>query len=314
LLTARTIKGAVSGLHDPTTPEEEVAGVDLQIILKTTLLPESGTSAAAARIHLVAYAASTTEARWTDIMSSFQKTTAQLKGARLLRMLSRGNVFPSIRVAYQGILWSDLSIDLVAAALRQREFLSKITSADCAGIDTPAALFKAATRYHKFLLLMRRKTQGKSAQKKTSLVPTLDIDLLWHTHQLNAVSYRQWCIQHLGIAVNHDDSVGKEVLDDGLKDTTKAWYEAYREQYAVNEVGGAEKVGKISKIFSRKKSVETSTIFISFWGLMCGFFACFEWDAGIYVDVCVLVELSTGLAVPSFLHKLKGCGWVGCKC
>ena len=207
--------------------------------------------------HLATYATSASEARWSDILSSFEKTTAQLKGARLLRMVSRGNVFPAIRIAYQGILWPDVPIDLVAATLRQREFLSKITSKDYVGIDEPVALLKATTRYHKFLLLMRRKEQSRV--KKPSLVPTLDIDLLPHTHQLNSTSYRQWCIKHLGIAVNHDDSVGRDSLDDGLKATTKAWYDAYREPYAPSEAAESGKGGKLSHLFSRKKSIQMST-------------------------------------------------------
>ena len=261
-LIFRIVKGAVSGVHNATTPEEEVARVDLQIILQTNLIPDDtrslvGSNTPGVKPHLAMYAASASEARWSDIMSSFEKTTAQLKGARLLRMLSRGNVFPAIRIAYQGILWPDVSIDLVAATLRQREFLSKITSEDCAGIDAPVALLNATTRYHKFLLLMRRK--GQTKVKKPSLVPTLDIDLLWHTHQLNSASYRRWCIEQLGIAVNHDDNVGKEILDGGLKATTKAWYDAYREPYAPNESNESAKGSKISQLFSRKKSIQTGT-------------------------------------------------------
>ena len=85
---------------------------------------------------------------------------------------------------------------------------------------------------------MNRKTSGKH-KKSIGLVPTFDIDLCWHTHQLHSVSYRQWCIEHLGVAVNHDDTVGQESLDNGLRETTSAWYDAYRESYVPNEPGDA---------------------------------------------------------------------------
>jgi len=191
---------------------------------------------------------------WKDVDYSFDQTMAQLKGARLLRMLSRGNLFISMRIAYQGILYKDFSIDLVAAALRQREFAKKITAPELESFDSPNALDIATTRYHKFLLLMNRKSGGNSAKnKKFSLVPTLDIDLCWHTHQLFSVEYRDWCISHLGTAVNHDDTVAKENLDAGLKETTNAWTNAYRESYNGN--GNPSKPKKFG-LFSRRKEVE----------------------------------------------------------
>ena len=189
--------------------------------------------------------------------------------ARLLRMLSRGNLFLSIRTAYMGILWRDLSIDLVAASLRQREFATKITSDACMGIDTPQALQRSTTRYHKFLLLMNRKSNSKN--KKVALVPTLDIDLSWHTHQLEAVSYRKWCIEHLGVAVNHDDTVAKESLDQGLRETTQAWYNAYREPYAPNEVREHSKGRAIAgSLFSfMRKKEESGNGKNGIWTIFC---------------------------------------------
>lgn len=230
------MKGAISGVHDPIL--EETARVDLQIIMQAKLMDSSARvstpqGSSGHNPHLAIYSATATGANWKDINQSIQKTIAELKGARLLRMLSRGNIFESIRTGYMGILWRDLSIDLVAASLRQREFATKITSKECIGIDTASALFRATSRYHKFLL-MNRKSSGKD-KKRIALVPTLDIDLCWHTHQLNSVSYRQWCIEHLGIAVNHDDTVGKESLNTGLRETTVAWLEVYREAYANND-------------------------------------------------------------------------------
>lgn len=236
----RTVKGAVLGVHDltPNSTPEETARVDLQIILQTQLVDKAvPLHVPAPKMtnypHLRTYAQTAQIPTWSHILESFKRTTDELRGARLLRMLSRGNIFNGMRVANQGIIWRDLSIDLVAAALRQREFARKITSAENAEIDTPPALSRAISRYHKFVLLMNRKNSKKVM--KVALVPTLDIDLCWHTHQLSGASYREWCIEHLGVAINHDDTVGKESLDDGLKETTKAWYEAYREPYASNE-------------------------------------------------------------------------------
>lgn len=210
---------------------DETAKFDLGFVLETVLYHSQRPPT---RPHLSLYVASAQNVCWKDILNSMKKTTAELKGARIMRLLSRPSLFQSLEIAYMGIVWRDLSIDLVAAALRQREFSKKIVSEDCAGIDIPLALFKATTRYHKFLLLMKRKRDGD--KKKVALVPTLDIDLCWHTHQLYAVSYRQWCIEHLGVAINHDDTVGKEVLNSGLRETSLAWYDAYRESYSTDDL------------------------------------------------------------------------------
>lgn len=235
----------------PDSTPEETARVDLQIILQTLLEPKGANlivpiTKIGVPTHLRTYIKAATSTNWNDILQSFKKTTEELRGARLLPLMSRGNIFLSLRVANQGILWRDLSIDLVAAALRQREFTNKITSPDSAGIDHPLSLSKACSRYHKFILLMNRKMKAR----KFGLVPTLDIDLCWHTHQLAGYGYREWCIKHLGVAVNHDDTVTKEAIADGLKETTKAWWDAYREPYT--NVDERPRSHSISSLFNRK--------------------------------------------------------------
>lgn len=174
---------------------------------------------------------------WKDFVSVFIETNKGLKSGFLLKNLSRRHLFPSIRSAYMGIVWRELSIDLVAAALRQREFTKKIVGPQCAGFDSPSALYKANTRYHKFLLLIRPNSSNKKAAKH--FVPTLDIDLCWHTHQLFPVSYRAWCIEHIGTAINHDDTVGSGDLNVGLRNTSLAWCQKYREPYTTDDLRGA---------------------------------------------------------------------------
>ncbi|KAJ1549703.1 hypothetical protein HK405_002636, partial [Cladochytrium tenue] len=86
------------------------------------------------------------------------------------------------------------------------------------------AVPRATVRYHKFIMLM-----GKEPSK--FLVPTLDIDLVWHTHQLFPHRYQRYGITNLGHIVNHDDGVEQGVLDDSFATTTKMWKRHYREQY-----------------------------------------------------------------------------------
>src|SRR5947207_13814145 len=97
-----------------------------------------------------------------DISTSFEKTTGELKGARLLRMLSRGNLFNSICIANVGIMRRDLSIDF-AAALQQRQLMRNIMLR-VAAESISTCLANAAPEIY-----LERQT--------IPLVPMLDIDL-----------------------------------------------------------------------------------------------------------------------------------------
>ena len=156
----RIVKGAITGVLDPTPEETAKAdlGISLEVILHKGEPPQN---LPPTRPHLAIYISSAANPTWNDLLSSFQKTTEEMKAARLFRLLSRPAFLNSLRIAYMGIMWPDFSIDLVAASLRQREFTKKITSEELREIDTPTALFRAIIRYHKFLLLIRRRLEKK---------------------------------------------------------------------------------------------------------------------------------------------------------
>ncbi|KAF8582970.1 hypothetical protein K439DRAFT_1285906, partial [Ramaria rubella] len=48
--------------------------------------------------------------------------------------------------------------------------------------------------------------------RKEFLVPTLDIDLGWHTHQLSGARYMSDTVRHVGRYVDHDDKIEEGVL------------------------------------------------------------------------------------------------------
>jgi hypothetical protein len=58
----------------------------------------------------------------------------------------------------------------------------------------------AEQRYKGFLQLFRM------TDSKFFLVPTYDIDLIWHAHQLNPIAYSDDMTRILGKVLNHDDS------------------------------------------------------------------------------------------------------------
>ncbi|KAK0652707.1 hypothetical protein B0T16DRAFT_490509 [Cercophora newfieldiana] len=91
-------------------------------------------------------------------------------------------------------------------------------------VDTSeTALRHAQHRYVKFLQIM------KTASSIS--VPTVDIDLFWHTHQLTPIVYETYCVTHLDRKIYHDDSIASSPRHDALHLTKVAWITAYEEQF-----------------------------------------------------------------------------------
>jgi hypothetical protein len=84
-------------------------------------------------------------------------------------------------------------------------------------------------RYKGFLYLL--KLTGLSV----FLVPTIDIDLMWHSHQAGPRAYREDTVHLLGRVLNHDDtdsdrSPGQK-LDTGFNKTRKLWMDTFGSCY-----------------------------------------------------------------------------------
>ncbi|KAJ2912588.1 hypothetical protein MD484_g7833, partial [Candolleomyces efflorescens] len=97
------------------------------------------------------------------------------------------------------------SVDLGGAVLRQGSFVAKMTHLGWTKpgfFDAPKdeiVLQHAIARYHAFLDLM-------ASSPASFFVPTLDIDLVWHTHQLMNAKYEADCKQYIGRFVDHLES------------------------------------------------------------------------------------------------------------
>lgn len=93
-------------------------------------------------------------------------------------------------------------------------------------------LVGAAARYKGFLHLIKR---NQERSLKQFCVPTYDVDLMWHSHQLHPLSYCKDMVKLLGKVLEHDDTdsdrgKGKK-LDTGFTETTKQWEDSYGLRY-----------------------------------------------------------------------------------
>ncbi|KAI6032234.1 hypothetical protein BKA83DRAFT_4211506 [Pisolithus microcarpus] len=124
---------------------------------------------------------------------------------------------------------SPFSVDLLDAVLRQSLFTEKMTEL---GWTKPAAfrgerlriLEDAILRYHAFLDLT-------ASQPNSMIVPTLDIDLVWHTHQLLASRYTSDCQLYVGRYVDHELRVRESHLSAAFDESCLAWQLRYKVPY-----------------------------------------------------------------------------------
>ncbi|KAG0634020.1 hypothetical protein HOY80DRAFT_912777, partial [Tuber brumale] len=114
--------------------------------------------------------------------------------------------------------------------------------------DTSGFLQRAVNRYESYFSLFKLHP-GKI------LVPTIDIDLVWHSAMLTPITYREYCRNVAGRFIDHNDRLSEGSLDDGIEYTSAAFKEAtggeeYRKclcwncETALNEIkpgGGKER-------------------------------------------------------------------------
>lgn len=122
------------------------------------------------------------------------------------------------------------SVELVGAVLRQGSFIRKIHNL---GWTSPSyfekredavALHYAIVRYHAFLDMI-------SSSQHMLVVPTLDIDLVWHSHQLSGPRYQKDCRTNVGRYIDHDDKIEQFHLSDAFDATCRAWEKRYGVPY-----------------------------------------------------------------------------------
>ncbi|CAD6256047.1 unnamed protein product [Miscanthus lutarioriparius] len=123
----------------------------------------------------------------------------------------------------------DITYDLVSAVKRQSSFYYQVGTPT---MHDPRFLQEALARYKAFLYLIKM-NQEKGLQRFR--VPTYDVDLLWHTHQLHPVTYRDDMVKLLGKVLEHDDtdadrSEGKK-LDVGFTETTEQFESTFGLRY-----------------------------------------------------------------------------------
>ncbi|BAT99399.1 hypothetical protein LR48_Vigan07g130500 [Vigna angularis] len=139
------------------------------------------------------------------------------------------NIFPGDISERISRLEKYTKYDLISAAKRQSPFFYQVSRPH---MKNDLFIKEAVARYRGFLYLIKR---NKEEGRKRFCVPTYDIDLIWHSHQLHPVSYCKDLNEALGKVLEHDDTdsdrtKGKK-LDIGFSGTTKQWEVTFGTRY-----------------------------------------------------------------------------------
>jgi hypothetical protein len=81
------------------------------------------------------------------------------------------------------------------------------------------------TKYDRFFEIL-------GAYPDQAVVPTLDVDLAWHTHQLSPKNYYDFAIQRTKSFTDHNDKVDEDKLGTAFEWTSKTYQEKYDEVYS----------------------------------------------------------------------------------
>ncbi|KIH87285.1 alpha-ketoglutarate-dependent sulfonate dioxygenase [Sporothrix brasiliensis 5110] len=146
---------------------------------------------------------------------------------------TRYRPLPAARLAVRKMMsryWDNASVfalDLTGAVLRQGIFTDKMQAIDW--LHSPAARATMARVLEKY-----RRFFGLLADHPLQVcVPTLDVDLGWHTHQLSPPAYYHTSVRRtLRKFVDHDDKMDEDKLHLAFEYTSKAYQDKYGEVYS----------------------------------------------------------------------------------
>ncbi|KAK3393886.1 hypothetical protein B0H63DRAFT_387233 [Podospora didyma] len=143
-----------------------------------------------------------------------------------------GGVTPTARICVRKMMsryWENFSyfaLDLCGGVMRQGIFIEKMFKLDW--LHSPAAtntMTRLLTKYDRFFTIMQT-----NPNKIT--VPTLDVDLAWHTHQLSPSAYYRFCVSRTKKFVDHDDKIDENTLNLQFEWTSKEYQDRFGEVYS----------------------------------------------------------------------------------
>ncbi len=154
---------------------------------------------------------------------------------------------------------SVFALDLVGAVIRQGSFIQKMHAIDW--IHSPAlagTMERAITKYKRYFSILANYPEHFA-------VPTLDVDLAWHTHQLSPPVYFEYSLKTTKIFIDHDDKVDENKLSDAFEWTSKTYEKIFNEVYSECTCWYCEAVREsntstISRLFTKNEPADLARL------------------------------------------------------
>ncbi|KAL7788272.1 hypothetical protein V8C37DRAFT_388540 [Trichoderma ceciliae] len=204
-----------------------------------------------------------------DVRDLIERTTTNDQAVRRIdsdtSRLGRRPVRREAKIATRKMMsryWENFSpfaIDLCGAVMRQGVFIDKMVKLDW--LHSPSAwatMSRLVTKYGRFATMMKK-------NPNKMVVPTLDIDLAWHTHQLTPKDYYAYTVGKMGKFIDHDDKIEENELSKWFEWTTKTYQDLYGEVYsectcwyceAIRDSHGS-RIGKLLNVSSGQKVADS---------------------------------------------------------
>jgi Glycine-rich domain-containing protein-like len=126
---------------------------------------------------------------------------------------------------------SMFALDLVGAVIRQGSFIEKMHNIDWLhSLTLSSTMIRLIHKYTRFFEIMRRKKMSRG--RRRIAVPTLDVDLVWHTHQLSPPNYYRYSEDMTKRFIDHDDKIAQDALSDAFKWTSRTYQKMFGQVYS----------------------------------------------------------------------------------
>ena len=155
--------------------------------------------------------------------------------------------------------WENSSVfglDLVGAVIRQGTFVEKMHSIDWLHSPSCSATMKRLIqKYTRYIEII-------AFNPSSVAVPTLDVDLAWHTHQLSPPAYYDYTTQKTKTFIDHDDKIDETKLSTSFEWTSKTYQKMYNEVYSECTCWYCEAIreshtSSLSRAFGSNKAIDS---------------------------------------------------------
>lgn len=198
----------------------------------------------------------------TDIRAEIERFLKNKSYIKKANFSSSGGLKRAEKIAIRRMMsryWDNSSIfalDLVGAVIRQGSFVEKMHSIDW--IHSPAAtstMARLIQKYTRYMYIM-------ACHPYQTAVPTLDVDLAWHTHQLSPPNYYAYTVINTARFIDHDDKIEETALSTAFEWTSKTYQKMYNELYSECTCWYCEAIreshtSSVKRVFGGNKTIES---------------------------------------------------------